>query len=166
MRRVSARARLVVLGIALVASGIAIALYAASAVGAMDAIGAIVPRLPFTSLSPLARGQQIYQASCVGCHGGPTGGTAADYPPGHNANGHTWQHPGCVLAEVVQMGQSAAIAPVPRATPPPAALAMPAFRDRLSDEEIADVLAFIKTMWRADQRASQERLTQEQCAPG
>jgi len=39
------------------------------------------------------RGEAIYVANCQTCHGGRTGGSMMEYPPRHNANGHTWHHP-------------------------------------------------------------------------
>ncbi|MGH7477861.1 MAG: hypothetical protein ACRELD_16475 [Longimicrobiales bacterium] len=37
------------------------------------------------------------------------------------------------------------------------------FRVRPNDEEIAAVLAYIKTMWTPEQRESQESATRQQC---
>ena len=37
---------------------------------------------------------------------------------------------------------------------------MPGFADRLSDAEIRDVIAFIKSRWPAEKRAHQRRLTE------
>lgn len=46
----------------------------------------------------------------------------------------------------------------------PQASAMPAFVGRLDDEDIRDVIAYMKTLWTDDQRASQRRVTRERCA--
>jgi len=48
---------------------------------------------------------------------------------------------------------------------PPGAPQMQAFKDRLSDDEIRDVLAFIKTMWTPEQRRVQSEITSESCPP-
>jgi hypothetical protein len=48
---------------------------------------------------------------------------------------------------------------------PPGAPTMPAWREKLSDGEIVEVLAFIKTMWTPEQRALQASVTREECAP-
>jgi mono/diheme cytochrome c family protein len=41
---------------------------------------------------------------------------------------------------------------------------MPAFVGRLDDDEIRDVIAYIRTLWTDEQRASQRALTEERCA--
>lgn len=110
-----------------------------------------------------ARGAALYQASCASCHGGATGGGMMDYPPRHNANGHTWHHSDCELVEVIRTGTSPMTEMMREMMAPPGAPTMPAWRDRLTDEEIDAVLAYIKTMWTEDQRASQGRTTREQC---
>ncbi len=46
------------------------------------------------------QGEQVYNANCLSCHLGPVGGTTQDYPPRHNANGHTWHHPDCALKRI------------------------------------------------------------------
>lgn len=101
----------------------------------------------------IARGEELYQANCAACHGGATGGDIADIPPRHNAEGHTWHHPDCVLVEIVQDGMP------PRAGTP----TMPAFGDELNEQEIAAVLAFVKTWWTEEQLASQETVTEQAC---
>ena len=149
------------LAAALIAAGAALGLYAASTAGAFDAVAAMLPRdIPGT---PVARGEQIYGANCASCHGGPTGGASTDYPPKHNANGHTWQHGDCELEAVIRTGVGLRHQVETRPANPPAALAMPAWSARLTDRQISDVIAFIKTMWSADQRASQEALTRDRC---
>ena len=51
-----------------------------------------------------ARGEELYQAHCVECHGGATGGAMTDIPPRHNAEGHTWHHGDCELVDMVLDG--------------------------------------------------------------
>jgi len=104
------------------------------------------------------RGQEVYNASCASCHGGPTGGRIDDYPPPHNANGHTWHHPDCALVRVTRDGSSGA----PEYAPP-GAIPMQGFKDKLSPADIAAVIAFIKTMWTPAQRQAQASFTKEMC---
>ena len=111
-----------------------------------------------------SRGEQLYSANCASCHGGPTGGGMMDYPPKHNANGHTWHHSDCELKQVIADGTSPMVEMMREMMAPPGAPTMPAWRDRLSDDEIDAVLTYIKTMWTPAQRASQERATRSQCA--
>ncbi|MBW3620768.1 MAG: cytochrome c [Actinobacteria bacterium] len=105
----------------------------------------------------IARGQEIYEASCVGCHGGPTGGEINEIPPRHNAEGHTWHHGDCILEEIIRDG------PEPRPEAPEDFPTMPAFADELRDDDIAAVLAYIRTWWTEEQREFQDERTREDC---
>ena len=111
------------------------------------------------------RGFNVYVANCASCHGGPTGGGMMDYPPRHNANGHTWHHPDCELKEIVREGGDEMTDMMRRMMAPSNAPTMQAFRDRLSDDEIDAVLAFIKTMWTPEERDAQATITKEACVP-
>ncbi len=104
------------------------------------------------------RGEEIYRTQCFSCHAGPTGGRIDDYPPRHNANGHTWHHPDCSLRLAIREGSQ-----VMSAMAPPDAPKMPAFKDRLSADDIDAVLAYIKTMWTPGQREVQASFTREMC---
>jgi mono/diheme cytochrome c family protein len=101
----------------------------------------------------LARGRELYEANCIACHGGPTGGDIADVPPPHNAQGHTWHHPDCELVEIVLDGMP------PRLGYPQ----MPAFGDRFDEADARAILAYIKTWWEPDQQEFQERVTEQVC---
>ena len=162
MGRLSERTRLTLLGVVLLSVGATLGAYVASAAGTFDVIAPLFPRISLQG-TPLTRGEHIYGASCASCHGGPTGGALSDYPPKHNANGHTWQHGDCELVAIIRTGAGLRHDVETRPASPPAAVAMPAWRDRLSEEQIGDVIAFIRTMWTPDQRASQERVTRERC---
>lgn len=109
------------------------------------------------------RGEVLYNANCSTCHGGPTGGTMMDYPPRHNANGHTWHHPDCELTQIIREGGDEMTQAMREMMAPPNAPTMQPFKDRLSTDEITAVLAFIKTMWTPDEREEQALITQEQC---
>ena len=106
------------------------------------------------------RGEQVYNANCLSCHLGPTGGSISDDPPRHNANGHTWHHPDCALKKAVREG-SAGIVEVSKS-----ALPMQPFKDRLSPEDIDAVIAYIKTMWTPAERQAQASFTREMCFDG
>lgn len=120
-----------------------------SAPGLTDGIGTLLRE---------RRGQEVYDASCVSCHGGPTGGVSTDYPPRHNAIGHTWHHPDCFITRITRDGISQ-----PSALAPPDAPTMPAFRDRLSPDDIVAVVAYIKMLWTPEQRIAQAAYTREMC---
>jgi mono/diheme cytochrome c family protein len=106
----------------------------------------------------------LYNAHCLNCHGGATGGQMMDYPPRHNANGHTWHHPDCQLIEMVlngsgEMGEMMGeMMGIPEDVP-----RMPTWKGTLTEEEVAAILAYIKTWWTDEQRQIQAEITQAQC---
>ncbi len=107
----------------------------------------------------VALGKRLYATACASCHGAslegqpdwqrrlPNGRLPA---PPHDASGHTWHHSDAFLMRVTQLG--------PAAYPKGYLTDMPAFRDTLSDREIAAILAFIKSRWPAEIRIRQNRL--------
>ena len=87
-------------------------------------------------------GEELYVANCQTCHGDRNGEGVTGLAPPHNDTGHTWHHPDAQLKErifngTIGFGQ------------------MPAFKDKLADEEIEAVLAYIKTWWTIEQQADQ-----------
>lgn len=99
----------------------------------------------------VSRGSVVYAQHCAACHGTrlegqpnwqerlPSGRMPA---PPHDASGHTWHHPDSVLFGITKQGL------VPgKYAPPKYESDMPAFSDRLSDEEIWAVLAYVKSTW-------------------
>jgi mono/diheme cytochrome c family protein len=112
---------------------------------------------------PIDRGAELYETHCFSCHGGDSGGQMMDMPPRHNANGHTWHHPDCQLTDIVlngsgEMGQMMRQMMGGEDLPP-----MPTFKGQLSEEEVAAILAYIKTWWTEEQRQLQAEVTQEAC---
>lgn len=98
----------------------------------------------------LAAGEAIYRAECAGCHGArlegqpnwrirrPDGKLPA---PPHDASGHTWHHPTDQLFAITKFGL------VPPNAPSGYLSDMPAFSGKLSDAQIANVLAYIESRW-------------------
>lgn len=105
----------------------------------------------------IARGEAIYEVSCIGCHGGAQGGAISDIPPRHNAEGHTWHHGDCELLDIIAEGLP------DRPGLPDDAPTMPAFADDLDAEDRRAVLAHIRTWWTPDQLAAQQRTTEQMC---
>ncbi len=120
--------------------------------------------IPTPTLTVLTRGEQLYIANCQVCHLGREGGQMMDYPPRHNANGHTWHHPDCELTTIILNGGDEMTEMMRQMmNPNPDTPRMPAWKDKLSREDIDVILTFIKTWWTADEREFQARTTQEQC---
>ena len=97
-------------------------------------------------------GQKLFAVNCAVCHGASAEGrpdwriTKADGtlpPPPLNGDGHTWHHADGLLYRIVSRGGS--ILEDPRY--PSFKSAMPAFGDRLSHEEIVEVLTYVKGLW-------------------
>lgn len=106
-------------------------------------------RLPYNNTESVARGVMIYVENCASCHGAelegepnwkqptPTGLMPA---PPHDASGHTWHHPDEVLFRLTRLGTSAVVGQGYESN-------MPGFADVLSDQDILDVLGYIKSTW-------------------
>lgn len=97
-------------------------------------------------------GEQIYVDYCAACHGAKLEGQENWRSPGsdgklpappHDETGHTWHHADQVLFDYTKLGGAELMA----ARGIEFASGMPGFGDQLSDEEINNVLAFIKSTW-------------------
>ena len=116
----------------------------------------------------IVRGETLYAENCAAGHGanlegqpdwrspGPDGVLPA---PPHDETGHTWHHPDSVLFDYTKLGGKVALAQ----QGVEAKSGMPGFGDQLSDAEIWDIIAYIKSTWPERQRAIQaERNAQTQ----
>lgn len=124
-----------------------------------------IPAIPGSDdAATVALGARLYAAHCASCHGATLEGQAdwrqrkADGrlpAPPHDASGHTWHHSDEVLFRITRDGMG------PFA-PPGYQSDMPGFGNVLSTDEIAAVLAFIKSTWPADTRRRQAAIGQGQ----
>ncbi len=93
----------------------------------------------------VARGSAIYEKNCVECHGANGKGQPGDWrvrdaqgnypPPPLDDSAHAWHHPTTVLLEVVREGS------------PGGQGNMPAWKDKLSETQMQDVVVYIKSLW-------------------
>lgn len=93
-------------------------------------------------------GRALYVANCASCHGAnlegqpdwmrrlPSGRLPA---PPHDESGHTWHHSDRQLFTIVKLGLQV-ISPGYESD-------MPAFQGVLTDAEVREVLAYIKSTW-------------------
>lgn len=114
----------------------------------------VVPRPAAAIPLSLAEGARLYAQNCQRCHGDRDGVGKLNGVPSHGADGHTWGHVDSALIIKVKQGtpDSADVDPLIR---------MPAWGDRLSDHEIAEIIATIKTWW--DPRQTEARFYLYHC---
>ncbi len=110
-------------------------------------------------------GKVLYAQNCASCHGAKLEGqkqwqrAGADGilpAPPHDVTGHTWHHGDKLLFDYTKLGGAKALAARGVAD---FKSGMPAFEDTLSDAEIRDIWAFIKSTWPAQARAVQAERT-------
>lgn len=105
--------------------------------------------LPYQDEAATERGAEIYVENCASCHGETLKGEQNWREPGedglakappHDATGHTWHHADMVLFRTTKYGTAALVGNGYKSR-------MPGFEDVLTDAEIVEVLAFIKSTW-------------------
>jgi len=142
----------------------------ATATIALVLLGALWPRPARPDLDDGARiaaGAQRYAQHCASCHGAnlegqpnwktplPSGRLPA---PPHDDSGHTWHHASDVLFALTKHGLKPPYAPANYQSD------MPAFAGTLTDDEIWDVLAFIRSRWTESVRARQAEVDRSHAA--
>jgi mono/diheme cytochrome c family protein len=104
--------------------------------------GAAVER--WYSRDHVERGAALYAEHCAACHGQNAEGTKnwrqrnADGkfpPPPVDGTGHAWHHPINILGAQIKFGA------------PGGQGSMPGFADKLSDDQIIDVIAWFQDRW-------------------
>jgi mono/diheme cytochrome c family protein len=108
----------------------------------------------------VAKGADLYTQNCASCHGArlegqpnwrsPDSDGYMPAPP-HDASGHTWHHPITQLFAVTKFGTAALVGNGYQSR-------MEGFDDELSDDQILDILAYIKSTWPADVQARHDQI--------
>lgn len=111
----------------------------------------------------LAQGKRLYDTYCASCHGAKFEGqfnwrqrmTNGKLPaPPHDVSGHTWHHPDAQLIDIIKQGLVAGVnAPAGYQSD------MPGFAKTLSDEQIKQILGYIKTSWNQKALNAQREVT-------
>lgn len=105
--------------------------------------------LPYTDATAIENGQAIYDTHCAACHGIDLAGEenwrdrdADGYLPAppHDETGHTWHHPDTQLFMITKHGTAAIVGQGYKSN-------MMGFDDLLTDQDILEVLAYIKSTW-------------------
>ena len=128
---------------------------------AIAAVAAVPVWAEDVSPATIQLGQQIYSANCATCHGANLQGQP-DWKhrlangrmpaPPHDVTGHTWHHSDRDLFNVTKLGVAAVMGDGYESD-------MPAFGDKLSDEDIKAVLDYIKSTWPKRAHQSQAIVT-------
>ncbi|MBR9766395.1 MAG: cytochrome c [Rhodobacteraceae bacterium] len=136
-----------------------IVLGAAGAVGWFESTaGAQTEAMPEDA--DIVQGEKLYGGFCASCHGADLEGQPDWRSPGpdgilpappHDETGHTWHHSDSVLFDYTRLGGKAALA----LQGVEFESGMPGFGDQLSDAEIWNIIAYIKSTWPERQRAIQ-----------
>ncbi|WP_342586310.1 MULTISPECIES: c-type cytochrome [unclassified Leisingera] len=113
----------------------------------------------------LSRGEELYGEHCASCHGvnlegqedwqSPDGDGVLRAPP-HDRTGHTWHHDDALLFSYTKFGGKAALLSMGVTG---VISGMPGFEDTLSDQDVWDVLAFIKSTWPERLQEAQKQRT-------
>jgi len=107
--------------------------------------------LPYLDSERVASGAAVYTSYCASCHGldmsGETDWRSPDKDgympaPPHDQTGHTWHHSDEHLFFNVKYGTERLVGGTYKSR-------MDGYGETLTDEEIIDVLAFIKSRWPA-----------------
>jgi len=109
----------------------------------------------------IAAGQSLYADNCASCHGAnlegqpnwqsPNADGVLPAPP-HDRTGHTWHHDDELLFEYTKLGGAAALE-VRGVTGFNSG--MPAFNETLTDDDVWDILAYIRSTWPEREREAQ-----------
>ncbi len=109
----------------------------------------------------IVAGQNLYANNCASCHGlnlegqpnwqSPNDDGVLPAPP-HDGTGHTWHHGDDLLFEYTKFGGAAALE-IRGVTGFNSG--MPAFDESLTDDEIWDILAYIRSTWSEREREIQ-----------
>jgi len=92
----------------------------------------------------ITRGGKVFQKNCISCHGANAEGQSnwkqtdanGKYPaPPLNGTGHAWHHTNAVNTNSIKNGTIHLGG------------SMPAWKDKLSDQEISDVIAWFQSKW-------------------
>jgi mono/diheme cytochrome c family protein len=125
--------------------------------GFVDVTRTPMPRV----FGSIAEGKLLYETYCAHCHGYTGGGEPGEPNPNvpdelgfmlvprHDSFGHTWLHPDPLLIAVIKSGSMNPLFRQP----------MPAFNALLNDEQINNILDYIKLWWTDEQREHQVGVT-------
>lgn len=111
----------------------------------------------------VARGKAIYEKHCLECHGAGGQGRPGDWrvrdadghfpPPPLDDSAHVWHHSTADLLEVIREGS------------PQGQGKMPPWKGKLSEQEMQDVVAYIKSLWSDEVYTLWSKIEQQSLEP-
>ncbi|MBU2640892.1 MAG: c-type cytochrome [Gammaproteobacteria bacterium] len=111
----------------------------------------------------VTRGKAVYEKVCLECHGIGGKGQPGDWrirdadghfpPPPLDDSAHAWHHPTAVLLDMIREGS------------PQGQGKMPAWKGKLSEQEMLDGVAYIKSLWSDEVYALWWKLEQKSLEP-
>jgi cytochrome c553 len=119
--------------------------------------GTAVPPLPTLDNAQFARGEINYAQFCAECHGTKLEGESdwqrrkedGNYPsPPLDSSGHAWHHTDDQLMDIIANGGN-----------PSLGATMEGFSEDLSENEMVEILEFIKSHWGREEREFQWWIT-------
>lgn len=138
----------------------ALVLACSAAAGFAAAQGQAGDILPYDKPDAVEAGRAVYQGHCASCHGSDLQGEpdwqirdSEGYLPAPplDGTGHTWHHPDTQLLEVVRAGVAAVAGNGYQSR-------MAGFSGVLSEQEMREALAYIKSRWPAQIIARHNRI--------
>lgn len=118
--------------------------------------------IDYRNAEAVASGERLYAKQCASCHGAGLEGQPnwrkrrangrLPAPP-HDESGHTWHHTDQQLFQITKYGSAALVGGNYESD-------MPGFEDVLTDSEILDALAFIKSTWPREIRGRHDQINQ------
>jgi len=104
-------------------------------------IGAAEPAVTAPPSAQMTEGEALYKGACIACHAADGSGAPRIYPPlPGNANLQS-ADPSSTLRIILDGARTVTTARAPNAG------SMPAYRDKLTDQQIAAVVSYIRNAW-------------------
>jgi mono/diheme cytochrome c family protein len=122
-----------------------------------------VPLSRNLDLGQVAHGHTVFEQHCAECHGPAGKGPAGDWrirdangmfpPPPLDDSAHAWHHPTTVLLEVIREGS------------PQGQRNMPGWKNKLSEQDMQDVVVYIKSLWSDEAYQLWSKMEQQSLEP-
>lgn len=108
------------------------------------------PDTPTATPALVAEGREVYARVCAECHGDQCQGYAG-HPgaPPLDDTGHAWHHPDQQIYDWIVNGKLAVVGE-----------GMPALGDRLTDQEVEALIAYLHSLWTEEQLEIQQDVSE------